>query len=109
MAVFCKRGRAYLRYHREDLLLSTASPSPLLEYLLLILGTTASAELTTFEINSENVLSFLVPAYSSIFCSIKAPHLETPGMMSEPVDVLIWDSLKPCSKIDMEFKGLLAA
>jgi hypothetical protein len=62
--------------------------SPLLERLLCILGTTASAELTTVEINSANAISFLLaPAYFSIFHSIKVLHLEVPGM-EEPVDLL---------------------
>ena len=55
--------------------------------LLCILGTTASEELTTFEINSANVISLLVPTYSSIFRSIKVLCLETPEL-SEPVDLI---------------------
>jgi len=38
--------------------------SPLLDRLLHILGNTASSELTTVTINSENVISFLLPTYS---------------------------------------------
>lgn len=62
--------------------------SPLLDRILRILGTTASTELTTIEINSASAISFLLaPTYSPIFHSIKILHLETPGM-SEPVDLL---------------------
>ena len=45
--------------------------SALLDHLLPILGTTASPELTTVEINSASVISFLVPVYPSIFRSVK--------------------------------------
>jgi hypothetical protein len=62
--------------------------SPLLDRLLRILGTTASAELTTVEINSANaVLLLLAPVYSSVFHFIKVLCLDTPAM-SEPVDLL---------------------
>jgi len=61
--------------------------SPLLDRLLRILGTTASAELTTVEINSANVISFLVPVYSPIFRSVKVLFLDTSGMHN-PVDLL---------------------
>jgi hypothetical protein len=54
--------------------------SPLLDRLLYILGTTANGELTTVEINSANVISFLVPTYSSIFRSVKVLSLDTPGL-----------------------------
>jgi hypothetical protein len=61
--------------------------SPLLDYLLRILGTSASRELTTVEINSPSVISFLVPTYSAVFHSIKVLCLDTPGLPN-PVDLL---------------------
>ena len=61
--------------------------SPLLERLLRILGTTASEELTTVEINSPSVISFLGPTYPSLFHSIKELSLDTPGLPN-PVDIL---------------------
>jgi len=61
--------------------------SPLLNRLLCILGTSASGELTTVEINSPNVISLLVPTYSSIFRSIKVLSLDTPRLR-DPVDLL---------------------
>jgi hypothetical protein len=61
--------------------------SPLLDRLLRILGTSASEELTTVEINSANVISFLVPTYSSIFRSVTALSLDTQGLR-DPVDLL---------------------
>jgi hypothetical protein len=61
--------------------------SPLLDHLLRILGTSASGELTTVEINSANVISFLVPTYSSIFSSVTVLTLDTPGQRN-PVDLL---------------------
>jgi hypothetical protein len=63
--------------------------SPLLHHILRILGSTASAELTTVEINSANVISFLLgPAYLSIFHSITVLCIETLGMR-QPVDLLL--------------------
>jgi len=61
--------------------------SPLLERLLRILGTTASPELSTMEINSANVIMFLVPTYSLIFRSVKVLFLEISGR-HDPVDLL---------------------
>ena len=61
--------------------------SPLLDRLLHILGTSASGELTTVEINSPGVISFLAPTYPSIFHSVKTLLLDTPGMPN-PVDIL---------------------
>ena len=61
--------------------------SPLLERLLRILGTTASGELTTVEINSPSVISFLAPTYHSVFHSVKVLSLDTPGLPN-PVDIL---------------------
>jgi hypothetical protein len=61
--------------------------SPLLDHILHILGASASEELTTVEINSANVISFLVPAYSSIFRSVTSLSLDTPGLRN-PVDLL---------------------
>ena len=67
--------------------MSTCETSPLLIGLLHILGTTAGSELTTVEINSPNVISFLAPAYPSIFQSTKVLSLDTPGIPN-PVDIL---------------------
>ena len=61
--------------------------SPLLERLLRILGTTASRELTKIQINSANVISFLLPTYSSIFRSVTVLSLDAPGLPN-PVDLL---------------------
>jgi len=63
--------------------------SPLLDHLLLILGKSTSRELTTVEINSPNVISFLTPTYSTIFHSVKvlSLSLDTPGLRN-PVDLL---------------------
>jgi hypothetical protein len=66
---------------------SACEMSPLLDHILRILGTTASEELTTVEINSPNVISFLVPTHSSIFHSVKVLSLHTPGLPN-PVDLL---------------------
>jgi len=60
---------------------------PLLERLLRILGTSASAELSTVEINSANVILFLVPTYSPIFRSVKVLFLDISGR-HDPVDLL---------------------
>ena len=61
--------------------------SPLLQRLLLLLGTAASGELTTVEINSTSVMSFLAPTYPSIFHSVKVLCLDTP-QLPDPVDLL---------------------
>ena len=61
--------------------------SPLLDHLLRVLGTSASGELRTVEINSANVISFLVPTYSSIFRSVTVLYLDAPGLPN-PVDLL---------------------
>jgi len=63
--------------------------SPLLDHLLRILGKSASRELTTVEINSPNVISFLAPTYPTIFHSVKvlSLSLDTPGLRN-PVDLL---------------------
>jgi len=61
--------------------------SPLLDRLLRILGTTAGAALTTVEIRSANVISFLLPAYSPSFRSVKVLFLDASGM-HDPVDLL---------------------
>jgi len=61
--------------------------SPLLDRLLRILGTRASPKLTTVEMNSESVISFLVPAYSPIFRSVKVLFLDSSGT-HDPVDLL---------------------
>ena len=66
---------------------SSCETSPLLNGLLHILGTTAGPALTTVEINSPNVISFLTPAYSSFFHSVKVLSLNAPGMR-DPVDLL---------------------
>jgi hypothetical protein len=61
--------------------------SPLLDRLLHILGTTASGQLTTVEINSAHVISFLVLGHSPIFRSVTVLSLDTPGLR-DPVDLL---------------------
>ena len=66
---------------------STCETSPLLNGLLHILGTTAGPALTTVEIKSPNVISFLAPAYSSFFHSVKVLSLNSPGI-HDPVDLL---------------------
>ena len=66
---------------------STCETSPLLNGLLHILGTTAGPALTTVEINSPNVISFLTPTYSSFFHSVKVLSLDAPGIHN-PVDLL---------------------
>jgi len=66
---------------------SACEMSPLLDRLLHILGTTASGELTTVEVNSANVISLLIPMYSSIFHSVTVLSLDTPGLRN-PVDLL---------------------
>ena len=66
---------------------STCETSPLLNGLLHILGTTAGPALTTVEINSSNVISFLAPTYSSLFRSVKVLSLDAPGI-HDPVDLL---------------------
>jgi len=66
---------------------SACEMSPLLDHLLRILGTSASGDLTTVEINSANVISLLAPTYPSMFCSIKVLSLDTPGLHN-PVDIL---------------------
>jgi len=66
---------------------SACEMSPLLNRLLRILVTTANGELTTIEINSANVISFLVPTHSPIFRSVTVLSLDTPGLR-DPVDLL---------------------
>ena len=66
---------------------STCETSPLLNGLLHILGTTAGPALTTVEINSPNVISFLAPAYPSFFHSVKVLSLNALGI-HDPVDLL---------------------
>ena len=66
---------------------SSCETSPLLNGLLRILGTTAGPALTTVEINSPNVISFLTPAYPSFFHSVKVLSLNAPGIR-DPVDLL---------------------
>ena len=66
---------------------SACETSPLLNGLLHILGMTASSELTTVEINSPNVISFLASTYPSIFHSVKVLSLDTPRMPN-PVNLL---------------------
>ena len=68
-------------------IMSTCETSPLLNSLLHLLGTTASSELTTMEINSPNVISFLAPAYPFIFHFLRVLSLDTPGTPN-PVDLL---------------------
>ena len=61
--------------------------SSLVQHLLRILGTATSGELTTVEINSASVISFLAPTYPSIFHSVKVLCLDTPRLPN-PVDLL---------------------
>ena len=62
-------------------------PSSLLQRLLLLLGTATSGELTTVEINSASVISFLAPTSPSIFNSVKVLCLDTPRLPN-PIDLL---------------------
>ena len=68
---------------------SACGTSPLLNTLLSILGTgtIASSALTTVEIKSPHAISFLAPAYPSMFHSVKVLTLDTPGIPN-PVDLL---------------------
>ena len=66
---------------------SACETSPLLDGLLHILGKTSGSELTTMEINAPNVISFLAPAYPSIFHSLKFLSLNAPRIPS-PIDFL---------------------
>ena len=66
---------------------SSCETSPLLNGLLHILGTTAGPALTTVEINSANVISFLTPTYPSFFRSVKVLSLNALGIR-DPVDLL---------------------
>ena len=66
---------------------SACETSPLLDGLLRILGTTTGSELTTVEINSGNVISFLTPLYYSFFHSVNVLSLDTRGIR-DPVDLL---------------------
>ena len=66
---------------------SACKTSPFLNGLLHILGTTAGPELTTVEINSADVISFLAPSYPSMFYSVKVLSLDAQGIPN-PVDLL---------------------
>ena len=66
---------------------SACETSPLLDGLLHILGTTASTELTTVEIKSANVISFLASLYPSIFRSVTVLAVDAQGR-HDPVDLL---------------------
>ena len=66
---------------------SACETSPLLNGLLHILGTTAGPALTTVEINSPNIIPFLIPAYSSFFHSVKILSLDARGIR-DPLDLL---------------------
>ena len=61
--------------------------SSLLQRLLLLLGTATSGELTTVEIDSASVISFLAPTSPSIFHSVKVLCLDTPRLPN-PIDLL---------------------
>ena len=61
--------------------------SSLLQHLLRILGTATGGELTTVEINSASVISFLAPTYPSIFHSVTVLCLDIPRLPN-PVDLL---------------------
>src|SRR5258706_5315980 len=62
-------------------------PSSLLQHLLRNLGTAAGGELTTVEIHSSSVISFLASTYPSIFHSVKVLCLDIPRL-PHPVDLL---------------------
>ena len=62
---------------------SLCEMSPLLDHLLCVLGTSASEELTIVEINSANVMPFLIPTYSSIFPSVTVLSLDAPGYVTQ--------------------------
>jgi hypothetical protein len=66
---------------------SACEMSPLLDRLLHILGTSASEELMTIEINSPSAISLLAPTYPSIFNSVKFLSLDALGLHN-PVDFL---------------------
>ena len=68
-------------------IMSTCEASPLLNGLLHLLGTTAGSELTTMEINSPNIISFLAPAYPFVFHFLRVLSLDTPGTPN-PADLL---------------------
>jgi len=82
-------SNATMRRFRTFKIKSACETSPLLNGLLRILGTStmASSELTTIEINSANVISFLTLYYPSIFHSVTVLSLDTPGIPN-PVDLL---------------------
>ena len=61
--------------------------SSFLQHLLRTLGTAADGELTTVEINSASVITFLAPTYPSIFHSVKVLCLDIPRLPN-PVDLL---------------------
>ena len=76
-----------MRHLRSFKFKSPCETSSLLQRLLRILGTAAGGELTTVEINSASVISFLAPTYPSIFHSVKILCLDTP-QLPDPVDIL---------------------
>ena len=80
-------SNAVLNRLRTFKIKSACEMSPLLDRLLRILGTSASEELTTIEINSPSVISFLAPTYPSIFNSVKVLSVDAPGLHN-PVDLL---------------------
>ena len=80
-------SNAVLSQLRTFKIKSACERSPLLDHLLCILGKSASEELTTIEIHSPNVISFLAPTYSSIFNSVKVLSLDALGLHN-PVDLL---------------------
>jgi len=84
-----RRSGAVMNRIRTFRIKSACEMSPLLDHLLHILGRSTSQELTTVEINSPNVISFLAPTYSTIFHSVKvlSLSLDTPGLRN-PVDLL---------------------
>ena len=82
-----QRSDAVLSQLRTFKIKSACERSPLLDRLLRILGTSASQKLTTIEINSPSVISFLAPTYPSIFNSVKVLSVDAPGLHN-PVDLL---------------------
>jgi len=81
--------------------------SPLLDRILRILGTSASGELMTVEINLANVISFLAPTYPSMFQSIKVLCLDTPGCTIQWTFYLTSINLKHLLRLVSPFPSIM--